>query len=116
MRYAPGIDYTGSFDNAKEDPELNYGNTDTYKSTYNRVALTNNFLWTFPKVKAVKGIELNTSANAQFDRLTRRKLVAPQRYMIVPSTTGANMMPLSFLKSMWQIICRMENRSTPLSN
>ena len=88
MRYAPGIDYTGSFDNAKEDPELNYGNTDTYKSTYNRVALTNNFLWTFPKVKAVKGIELNTSANAQFDRLTRRKLVAPQRYMIVPSTTG----------------------------
>ncbi len=36
MRYAPGIDYTGSFDNAKEDPELNYGNTDTYKSTYNR--------------------------------------------------------------------------------
>lgn len=86
MRYEPAIDYTGSFDNDKLDPELNYGNTDTYKTIYNRASLTNNFFWTFPRIKAIKGIGLNSSVSAQFDRLERRKLVAPQRYAIVPST------------------------------
>ena len=89
MRYTSGVDYTGSFDNAKEDPELNHGNIDTYKSTYNRVALTNNFLLKFPELKLLKSVELNTSVNSQFDRLERTKLVAPQRYMIVPNTSEA---------------------------
>lgn len=86
LRYEPGVDYTGSFDNDKVDPELNHGNTDTYKTIYNRASLTNNLFWTFPRIKAIKGIELNSSVNTQFDRLERRKLVAPQRYAIVPST------------------------------
>ena len=89
IKYSAAVDYTGSFDNAKEDPELNYGNIDTYKSSYNRVALTNNFVWSLPKCDFVKGISLNTSVNAQFDRLERTKLISPQRYMIVPSTVTA---------------------------
>lgn len=88
MRYAPGVEYIGSFDNAKEDPELNYGNIDTYKSSYNRMAFTNNLQWKFPQKRNIRGVDLNTAIQAQFDRLERRKLVAPQRYMLVPASVG----------------------------
>ncbi len=37
------VDYTGSFDNDKTDPDLNEGAVDTYKSSYNRWALTTSF-------------------------------------------------------------------------
>lgn len=88
-KWAANVDYSGSFDNAKEDPQLNHGNIDTYKSTYNRLAFNNNFSWKYSYRQGLKGIDLNTSVNAQFDRLEREKLVAPQRYMIVPNTYEA---------------------------
>lgn len=43
IRITSSADYTGSFDNSKQDPNLNYGRIDEYKSTYNRISLTNNF-------------------------------------------------------------------------
>ena len=89
LKYSTNIDYTGSFDNAKEDPELNHGNIDTYKSSYNRVVFNNSVGWQYPYKNGLKNIDLKTSVNAQFDRLERNKLVAPQRYMIVPNTSEA---------------------------
>ena len=47
MGWNSGVDYTGSFDNVKTDPDLSYQKIDKYKSTYNRTAFTNNFSWTF---------------------------------------------------------------------
>lgn len=89
LRYTAAIDYTGSFDNSKADPDLNYGRIDEYKSTYNKFSVTNNFLIRPVDVWLLKSVEVNTLVTQQFDRLSQRRLVAPQRYGIVPTTDEA---------------------------
>lgn len=79
-----GFDYSGSFDDSKSDPDLNYGRIDEYKSSYNRMALTNSFVFRWPK-NIFKELEINTSVSLQLDRLKEKVLVAPQRYGIVPT-------------------------------
>ena len=81
-----GGDYTGSFDNTKSDPDLNYMKVDEYRSEYNRMSLTSDLqidLWgnTF-----INDINFNASASYQSDVLTRRKQVAPQRASVAPTT------------------------------
>lgn len=89
MRWAPAFDYTGSFDNSKQDPDLNFGRIDEYKSVYNRSAFTNNMEWKFPKLDYLKLVELNSSVSLQVDRLTQTRLVAPQRYGLAPTSAEA---------------------------
>ncbi len=79
-----GLDYSGSFDDAKQDPDLNYGRIDEYKSAYNRMALTNSLRLVRPK-RLFRELEVNSSVSLQIDKLTERRLVAPQRYGIVPT-------------------------------
>jgi len=79
-----GADYTGSFDNAKADPDLNYGRIEEYRADYNRMALTNSIGFAWPK-RLLKELEVNTALSLQLDRLHQRRLVAPQRYGIVPT-------------------------------
>ena len=87
LRYSAAVDYTGSFDNSKSDPDINYGRIDEYKSTYNKIAITNNISWRPTAKELFKSIDINTLITQQFDRLTQRRLVAPQRYGIVPTTS-----------------------------
>lgn len=87
LRYTAAVDYTGSFDNSKSDPDINYGRIDEYKSTYNKFSVTNNFAWRPDGRGLFKSLEVNTLITQQFDRLTQRRLVAPQRYGIVPTTS-----------------------------
>lgn len=77
------FDYSGSFDNSKEDPDVNYGRVDEYKSSYSRLALTNNFKMRWKK-SIFKEFEVNTMLSLQLDKLRQTRLVAPQRYGIVP--------------------------------
>ena len=84
-----GADYTGSFDNAKTDPDLSYNKVNEYKSSYNRIALTNELNLTFKNMEWISRLTLNTSASYQLDRLERRKQVAPQRASVAPTTMEA---------------------------
>ncbi|MCR5313820.1 MAG: TonB-dependent receptor plug domain-containing protein, partial [Bacteroidaceae bacterium] len=84
-KWESAIDYTGSFDNSKEDPDLNYGRIDEYESSYNRWALTNNLTINFTK-SWFRQINVNTAVSQQFDKLEETLLVAPQRYGIVPTS------------------------------
>lgn len=84
-----GGDYTGSFDNVKVDPDLNYNKIDEFKSSYNRWALTAGYKLRLPRVKWLNTIEVNASASYQHDKLTRRKQVAPQRASVAPTTMEA---------------------------
>lgn len=79
------FDYTGSFDDCKEDPDINYGNIEEYKSSYSRLALTNNFVISWPD-RLLREFEVNTSLSLQLDRIHQRSTVSPQRYGIVPTT------------------------------
>lgn len=40
LRWMWSMDYTGSFDNEKEDPDLNYNKTDAFSSSYSRYAVS----------------------------------------------------------------------------
>ena len=82
-QYSSAFDYSGSFDNSKSDPDINYGNVEEYKSSYSRLALTNSFNFKQPK-SWLREVEMNTSLNLQLDRLREIRLVSPQRYGIVP--------------------------------
>jgi len=84
--WSVGADYTGSFDNVKPDPDLNYNRIDEYRSDYNRWAFTSDFKLSFNALKWLDAFTINTSASYQHDRLTRRKQVAPQRASIAPTT------------------------------
>ena len=108
LRYTPALDFSGSFDDAKEDPELNYAGIDTYVSSYNRTAMTNNLRWTLPEVKWFHGVDLNTSVNISSDLLERHKLVSPQRYMIVPSTSGEGVHDAQLLFAEYESDYRIE--------
>lgn len=81
-----GIDYTGSFDNAKVDPDLSLTKVDEFSSSYNRMAFTSEVNLSLQKCRWVSNIVFNTSASYEIDRLTRHKQVAPQRASVAPTT------------------------------
>lgn len=85
-QWITGVDYTGSFDNSKTDPDLSYGKINEYKSRYNRINYTSNLTFTFPELTWLHLLNLNASVSYQTDRLERRKQVAPQRASIAPTT------------------------------
>lgn len=79
-----GADFTGSFDNVKPDPDLNYNRIDEFESAYRRLGFNSELTFITPGVKWLKSVSLNASVSYQTDRLTRRKQVAPQRASVAP--------------------------------
>lgn len=86
IRWNTSGDYTGSFDNAKVDPDLAYGKIDEYKSTYNRTSVTTDFAMTLTDFKWLNDIKVNASVSYQNDILERHKQVAPSRPSAAPTT------------------------------
>lgn len=81
-----GVDYTGSFDNSKTDPDLSALKINEYKSSYNRINFTSDLTFNFTKFSWFRLMNLNTSASYQTDRLERHKQVAPQRASVAPTS------------------------------
>lgn len=81
-----GVDYTGSFDNAKVDPDLNQRKIDEYRSSYNRFSLTSDLTLAFPRISWLESVGLNTSGAFVNDRLTRRKEVTANGTPLAPTT------------------------------
>ena len=79
-------DYTGSFDNAKADPDLNQRKVDLYKGEYNRVGVTSDLSVTFPRLTWIESAGLNVSASYTSDRVTRQKQVTPNGTPLAPTT------------------------------
>jgi len=86
LAWIAGVDYTGSFDNTKTDPDLSYTKVNEYKSRYNRFNFTSDLNIAFHKIKWLQSVNLNTSASYQHDRLERHKQVAPQRASVAPTS------------------------------
>lgn len=81
-----GVDYTGSFDNAKSDPDLSYRKVDEYKSSYSRAAFTSDLSVSLGSGFFFDRLNLNSSASWQADILERHRQVAPQRASVAPTT------------------------------
>lgn len=85
-RLNAAFEYSGSFDDSKEDPDINYGRIDEYRSSYNRMALSGTYNIGMPQKSLLRELEVSAMLSLQLDRLREKKLVAPQRYGIVPLT------------------------------
>ncbi len=69
------LDYTGSFDNKKIDPEANNGQLNDYRSQYNRFALSGDFELHSRREGFFRSLSMNASIDYSRDRIDRRKFV-----------------------------------------
>jgi outer membrane receptor protein involved in Fe transport len=55
LRLSTNLDYTGSFDGEKQDPDLNKGAVDKYKQSYNRMAFSTKLELKMKRTTLLKG-------------------------------------------------------------
>ena len=78
------LDYTGSFDNDKQDPDLHHNQEDSYKSSYNRVALMSQMVWQTKRQTWLKSVGMTLSAAYEHDLLERTRFVQLSRMTVAP--------------------------------
>lgn len=83
LQLTTNLDYTGSFDGEKQDPDLNKGAIDKYKSSYNRMAFSTKLELKMHRPVWLKGAELMAAASYEHDKISRTRTVSLQ------SMTGA---------------------------
>lgn len=80
LEFRSALDYTGSFDNKKADPDLDELN-DKYSSSFNRSSFNNSVKWQSETDSFLRSLELKTSISMQFDKLKQTRDV----YLNTPS-------------------------------
>lgn len=76
ITYRAELDYTGSFDRVKVDPDLNAGKLDRYTSDHNSVRLGNSLtISSLDKERFLQKLSLSGSVSALFDKAVREKYV-----------------------------------------
>lgn len=83
LQLTSNLDYTGSFDGERQDPDLNKGAIDKYKSAYNRMALSTRLLLKMNHPMWLKDAGLTAAVSYQHDKVSRTRTVSLQ------SMTGA---------------------------
>lgn len=80
------LDYIGSFDNDKVDPDLNNNAEDSYKSQYNKYAFNTKLSLTPKKRMWVKSLDAMFSSSYEYDVIKRTKLVQLTRQMFAATS------------------------------
>lgn len=80
------LDFTGSIDNEKSDPDTGYDKVDRYKSTYYKYGIANNFELSF-KSKWIKNIQLNTSVREETDKIKQIRFMQLPAVAPLPIST-----------------------------
>ena len=78
LQLTTNLDYTGSFDGEKQDPDLNKGAIDKYKSAYNRMAFSGQLELKMNRPMWLKDALLMAAASYQHDKITRTRTVSVQ--------------------------------------
>lgn len=104
VQLSTNLDYGGSFDREKVDPDLNYGNVDRYRSAYNRVAALTSVELKPMRVLWFKSFLASVSASYQHDLLSRTRLVQLQRETPAATTltegeSNAVLLPFTYTAS-----------------
>lgn len=74
VKWQTALDYTGSIDNEKQDPDIHYNKEDSYLSSYHRVAWGNTLNWQDPDQEWWK-TTLTAGVSASFDLIEQTRLV-----------------------------------------
>ncbi|MBC8986158.1 TonB-dependent receptor plug domain-containing protein [Pedobacter sp. N36a] len=91
------LDYGTSFDNYRSDPDLDLLSVDKYKSTYNRLAFSNNLNINFHQLGFLKSIVVNSSLSMQRDQINQTKWVQTGAATTVNPYTDAGVHDIGFL-------------------
>lgn len=86
INLSTNLDYTGSFDNDKQDPDLNHHQEDSYKSSYNRYALLSKLQMKMKRPMWLKSLGLTASAAYEHNLLERTRFVQLSRMTIAPTS------------------------------
>lgn len=79
LRWRSNIDYTGSFDDEKHDPEILKQKDDKYKSGYNRFSMSHSLLLTPQREQAFKSLSLDVSLAQEWSRIEQQKTISLSR-------------------------------------
>ncbi len=78
LRWSANVDYTGSFDDEKQDPDLNKGAIDKYQQSYHRMAVSTKLELKMQRPVWMKSAELMAASSYQHDKISRTKTVSLQ--------------------------------------
>ncbi len=81
------FDYTGSFDDEKEDPDIEKSADDSYKSSYNRYSAMVSYKMRMKRQTWLKSFEASLSSSYEYDILERTRLMQLQRMTVAPTST-----------------------------
>ncbi|WP_306354016.1 carboxypeptidase-like regulatory domain-containing protein [Flavobacterium sp. '19STA2R22 D10 B1'] len=87
LQWDSSLDYSGSMDNEKADPNVGYAKIDRYTSSYNRLALANTFDLNFKSSSFIKALNVSTSFSQQYDKIEQTKWVQVSSATAIPNTT-----------------------------
>lgn len=105
LSYNGSVDYAGSFNTDKIDPDINHDRTDSYKSRVNRLGLISNFrMQSRQENSFFKSFALFSSVNFSKDRMEEVRFCSLFRPMIAPNSTEAGehdgvFLPFQFIGS-----------------
>lgn len=87
--WSSNIDYTGSFDTDKVDPDLNSGKDDSYKSSYNNMGWSNTIKIrpTSNPNRIFSDATITASLNYQHDVIKVKKYIQPRRIVVTDAVT-----------------------------
>lgn len=86
LKLSTNLDYTGSFDNEKEDPDLNSQAEDSYRSQYNRWAFLVTSELKMKRQTWLKSAKITFSSAYEHNLIERTRLVQLQRMQIAATT------------------------------
>lgn len=102
MTFGLNLDYTGSFDDDKIDPDLNEGQVDIYRSRYNRYAVSTTWKLRMKNQRSWFKTALATlSSSYDYDEMSREKLIQLRRATIAatslkPGESDAAILPYTY--------------------
>lgn len=74
VRWQTNIDYTGSIDNEKTDPDIHFNKEDSYKSEYHKIGWSNTLNWK-EQTQSWWSAQLTTNIAYSIDRISQTRLV-----------------------------------------
>ncbi len=85
LRWQTALDYTGSFDDVKRDPDISLIKEDFYKSSYNKTSFNNGVFFKPKKKSILPSIDLSSSISFENSLLERRKFISIVRDTPIPN-------------------------------
>lgn len=85
FQWNTGVDYDGTLDNQKSDPDLTYNREEKYSAAYNRLAWNNRIRWDQFRNPFLQSFELNAGSSLQLDRIEQTKYVSLNQPVAVPT-------------------------------